>query len=216
MSEKLTTYMLREPDIPLPMDRDEFYRTQVKAVQKNGEATQAAEIVALLLFNVDGEIILQKRSSSKNHNPRMIDKAIGGHVKWGESPSYTMMVETVQELRVPSIVLRTSEDFKKTYKTLHNYLDNIAIIEELDRGIFQLDRKIDGVEYKLSNMVHLFIGVYTGSTKPVDKEASGILYYSLDALKEEMLEQPQLFTQDLHFYLENFKVEIQQFLSQLK
>jgi len=216
MSEKITTYMLRESDVPIPMDRDEFYRTQIKTLKESGESTRAVEIVGLLLFNVDGEIILQKRSTEKNHNPRMIDKAIGGHVKWGESPSYTMMVETVQELRVPSIVLRTSDDFRKTYKTLHDYLDNIAIIEELDRGIFELVRKIDGVEYKLASMVHLFIGVYTGSTKPVDKEASGVLYYSLDALEEEMKDEPQLFTHDLHMYLDKYKKEIGIFLSHLK
>lgn len=216
MSEKITAYALREADIALPVDRDEFYKKLIKSFEKTGEPSHAPEVVALLLFNTDGEIILQKRSHKKNHNPRMLDKAIGGHVRWGESPSYTIMVETVQELRVPSIVLRTNDDFTKTFAFLHDYLDNIAIIEHLDRGIMQLDRTIGDETYKMKHYVNLFIGVYTGSTKPVDKEASGVLYYNLDVLKEEMKVDPDLFTHDLHFYLKTYEKEINDFLKALK
>ena len=145
-----------------------------------------------------------------------MDKAIGGHIRWGESPTYTMMIETVQELRVPSIVLRTEDDFVKTFAFLHDYLDNIAILEQLNKGIVELEWMIDGKKRKLKQFVHLYIGVYTGSTKPVDKEASGVLYYALDVLKEEMGMDPDLFTYDLHFYLKKYEEEINAFLEVLK
>lgn len=212
MSEELTTYEVRDSEIPIPTPRDLFYENQIKIIQKTGKASKIVEIVAVLLFNKDKEIILQKRSHLKKHNPFLVDKAIGGHVAYGNSPSYTVMVETVQELRVPSIVLRTEDDFKKTYNLLHTYLDNIAIIKEFDRGTFDLKRVIEGETYELPSKVHLYIGVYGGSTKPVDKEASGVLYYDLDILKKEMEAQPQNFTEDLHFYLKKYKNEIQDFL----
>jgi isopentenyldiphosphate isomerase len=212
MSEVITTYEMRDPEIAIPMDRDEYYGQIIKEVEKSGKATKAVEIVAVLLFNHEREIILQKRSPSKIHNPFLIDKAIGGHIRYGDSPIYTVMVETVQELKVPSIVLRTEEDFKKTFILLRTYLEDVAIIKELDRQFFELERIINGVKYTIPHKVHLYIGVYGGSTKPSDKEASGVLYYNLDILKKEIAASPGSFTRDLSFYLEKYSKEIDDFL----
>jgi len=212
MVEDITIYEVREPEIAFPMDRDKFYDEQIKTIKKTGKADKIVEVVAVLLFNKDREIILQKRSHHKIHNPFLIDKAIGGHITYGNSPGYTVMVETVQELRVPSIVLRNEGDFKKTYKLLETYLDNIAVIEELDHKIFELERVIGGEKYSMPHKVHLYIGVYGGATKAVDREASGVLNYGLDILKKEMDAQPQNFTGDLHFYLKRYEKEIKNFL----
>ena len=216
MSESVTTYQLRDPEIPLPMDREKFYEEQLKVIEKTGKPSRAVESVGLLLFNKDGEIILQKRSGVKNHNPYLIDKAIGGHITYGDSPFYTLMVETVQELRVPSIVLRNDDDFQKTCKLLNIFIDSIAIVKELDSGIWNLGRVIDKKEYKMACNVHLYIGVYGGSTRPSDNEASGTLYYSLEDLEKEMAEQPDNFTYDLHFYLKKYEKEIEEFLDYIK
>lgn len=212
MSEMITTYELRDLGVVLPMDRDEYYAEQIKSIKKTGKAYKAIEIAAVLLFNRDREIILQKRAPSKFHNPFLIDKAVGGHVRFGDSPMYTVMVETVQELKVPSIVLRTEEDFKKTYDLLKGYLESVALIKEMDKGMFDLERIIDKEKYVIPNKVHLYIGVYGGSTKPVDKEASGVLNYNLDILNKEIEMNPGAFTKDLPFYLEKYKKEIEDFL----
>jgi hypothetical protein len=45
------------------------------------------------------------------------------------------MVESVQELKVPSIVLRNHNDYVKTYNLLKNYLTSTAIIEYIDTKI---------------------------------------------------------------------------------
>ncbi|EKD42934.1 MAG: hypothetical protein ACD_72C00529G0002 [uncultured bacterium] len=216
MAELVTTYELRDPEIPLPMDRDKFYEEQLKVIESTGKPSRAVEIIGLLLFNRKGEIILQKRSGSKVHNPFMIDKAIGGHVKHGDSPLYTLMVETVQELRVPSIVLRNDDDFRKTYKLLETYIDSIAVVKELDKGVWNLGRTINKKNYDMAHNVHLYVGVYSGSSRPSDSEASGILYYNLENLKKEMSEQPGNFTYDLHFYLKKYEKEIEEFLSYIK
>lgn len=213
MSEAVTTYEMRDPDIAIPMDRDEYYDQVIKEIEKSGKATKAVEIISVFLFNRDREIILQKRSPLKKHNPFLIDKAVGGHIRYGDSPMFTVMVETVQELKVPSIVLRTEEDFKKTFLLLHSYLDNVAIIKEFDKNFFELERIIDGKKYIIPHKVHLYIGVYGGSTKPVDREASGVLYYSLDILKKEIEFNPANFAEDLPFYLDKYSKEIQEFLN---
>ncbi len=216
MTEILTTYDLKDPHTQIPMDREKFYEEQLKVIEATGKSSHAVEIVGLLLFTKQGEIILQKRSGNKVHNPYLIDKAIGGHVRHGDSPLYTLMVETVQELRVPSIVLRNDDDFRKTYKLLQTYIDSIAIVKELDQGRWNLGRVINKKNYEMAHSVHLYVGVYGGSSRPSDQEASGILYYSLDNLKREMTEQPDNFTYDLHFYLKKYEKEIAEFLEYIK
>lgn len=212
MSEKITTYQLRELEIPIAMDRDEFYREQIKAFKTTGKPTRACEIVNVILFNSQKEIIVQKRAPSKNHNPYLIDKAVGGHIVFDDNPFYTVMVETIQELKVPSIVLRTDDDFKKTHMLLKNYLDNIAIIKQIDQKILFLDRIISGEKIIIANKVHLFFGIYDGATKPVDQEASGVLYYNLDFLKQEMKNMPNNFTYDLFYFFKHYAKEIDKFL----
>ena len=51
----------------------------------------------------------------------------------------------------------------------------------------------------------MFVGIYGGAIKPVDKEASGILYYEVDILKDEMRRMPDLFTPDLHFMMPKYE-----------
>lgn len=211
-SENITVFDLTDSEVGFPMDRKTFYEEQVKAFKETGEPTKACEIVDVMLFTKEKELILQKRSHTKRHNPYLIDKTVGGHVVYGDNPFYTVMIETVQELRVPSIVLRSQEDFRRTYKTMESYLENIAILKYVDHNIYPLTKVIDGEEITIANKVHMFMGVYTGATKPVDREASGILYYSLDMLKQEMKATPANFTHDLHFFLETYADTIDQFI----
>lgn len=212
MTEKITTYKLSDPSVIIPMERDLFYAEQIAEYKKNGKPSRACEIIGVLIFTVKKELILQKRSHLKNHNPYLIDKTIGGHVQFGDSFTYTTMVETVQELRVPSIVLRTNEDFLKTYLLLKNYLESIAILKQIDQKILFLERIIKNEKIIIANKLNLFLGVYDGPTKPVDREASGVLYYDLNLLKEEMKVTPSIFTQDLRLYIDSYGQEIDDFI----
>ncbi len=216
MSEIITTYEIREPNIPIPMERIKFYEEQVKTFKKTGRPSRTVEIVHVLLFTPEGEILLQKRAPSKHHNPNLIDKSMGGHITFGDAPFYTVMVETVQELQVPSIVLYNEADFKKTYKLLRNYLESIAIIKQIDSKIVVFERIINKQKVKISHKAHFFLGVYGGSTKPVDRESSGVLYYSLKMLGKEMKYHPDNFTNDLLYYLKNYKNEIGKIMKLLK
>lgn len=93
-----------------PYSRKKFYDEQYVA----GESPKMAiHVISVLLFEPDGGIILQKRSDDKRHNSSLIDKTLGGHIKFGDSDDYTTMVEAIQELLTPSVVLENQEDFQK-------------------------------------------------------------------------------------------------------
>lgn len=217
MSEIITTYLLSDPKQAIPMDRDDFYIEQINEFKINGKPTKAVEIVQIILFTPDHEIILQKRSPEKNHNPGLIDKTNGGHVTFGDKPNYTVTAETLQELQVPSIVLDTGNDFKKTYKLLKNYLTNSALIQFIDSQIININKVFrTGEKIAIANKYGFYLGVYGGAMRPADKEASGIMFYKYKNLLEDINQAPQMFTNDLKFFLKKYETEIQNFVSTLE
>lgn len=207
MAEKVQTYLLDDPDTLIPMDRDAFYDEQITLATP----TRAVEIVSILIFNEDGELLLQKRARTKRHNPGRIDKSIGGHVTNGDHTEYTVMVETVQELQVPSIVLRNKRDFLKTYDLLGDYLDTIALLQYIDTRFLTFQKTFDGTAHPIANKVHIYLGVYGGRVKTTDREAQGILTYGLEQLEQEMTASPGLFTDDLAVLFTQYRKEIAAF-----
>lgn len=160
-SEKLTVCDLAHPDLSFPMDRATFYAEQ-SVLEK---PTKAVAIVDIFLFDMEGELFVQKRSSTKNHNPGLFDKSVGGHIQFGDDSNYTSMVETVQELQVPSIALYSDADFQKTLSLLQSYLDTVAVIKHVKTFTDVFEKVIDGQVRHIANQKHLFFGVYNGSVK---------------------------------------------------
>lgn len=216
MSEIVNTYKLDNPVRLIPMDRKEFYNEQISEFKKTWKSSRAVEVINILVFNESWEFILQKRSSHKAHNANLIDKTVWWHIVCWDTADYTAMVETVQELQVPSIVLRNQDDFLKTYDLLKLYLTTTAIIKFVDINIIPTKKIIDGEEIEILNKIHFYIWIYWWSTKNADKEAKGVLFYDIDELSSEMENFPNIFTNDLHFYLDKYKEEIQEFLQFIK
>ena len=212
MSEILNTFLLDDPETPIPMDRDQFYSEQIASYQKTGKPTRACEIVDVFIFNSDKQLLVQKRSHDKKHNPGLLDKSIGGHVRYGDTPDYTVMVETVQELQTPSIVLKNKSDFKKTFELLTDYLTTVAVIRHGSSDIMLLEKKINGSPVIIANKIHVYFGIYDGRTKTVDKEAQGLLFYTIADLDKEMKSIPSLFTDDIHVLLHKMRGDIEEFL----
>jgi len=194
------------------MDRSDFYLKQVELSQKEKKPDMAVGIVSILIFDEKGEIFVQKRSDKKAHNAGMLDKSIGGHITFGDVADFTVMVETVQELQVPSIVLRTQEDFLKAYVLLKDYLNTVAILKHIDTRIYELKRKINNKLIPVLNNINLYFGVYSGSVKTVDGEAKGVLLYSLEDLEREMVEFPGMFSDDLKFFIKRYRPQIVEFI----
>lgn len=216
MGEIISTYSLDNLIMPVPYDRELFYDEQISATEKGIEPAKAVGVFATLIFTEGKELILQKRSNKKRHNPYLIDKTVGGHIQYGDSPYYTAMIETVQELRVPSVVLRKEENFERTLGLLKKSLESTAVLTLAYQDVLTLDHFIDGKRIPIVKNIWLFFGIYSGPMKPIDREASGVLYYDLPALEEEMKRMPDLFTPDLHFFMQRFKPEITEFLKILK
>jgi isopentenyldiphosphate isomerase len=216
MGESITTYDLKKTDVAVPMDRDKFYAEQSKVFRKTGKPTRAIETIMVLIFNLDGELLLQKRSHRKSHNASMIDKTVAGHVTFGDTPLYTVMFESVQELKVPSIVLNTEEEFKKAFKLLRKYMESVALVKYIDKKIMPMERMIKGKKVEIAYKYNFFVGLYNGSVKPVDKEASGVLFYEPKVLEREMKSHPDIFTWDLFYLLKKYNKEIKKILKIIK
>ena len=56
--------------------------------------------VHILVFNSEGELYLQKRSSTKDVNPGLWDTSAAGHVDFGESYEESARRELVEELGI--------------------------------------------------------------------------------------------------------------------
>lgn len=157
MTEYINTYDLDEPYQVIPMERQAFYDEQIKAYKETGKPTRSIDIIDVILFNESGELIIQKRASHKRHNPNLLDKSIGGHVQNGDDPNYTVMVETVQELEVPSLVTRNHTEFMKAYRLLESYLKSVSLIEYIDTQTFLFEKIFDKETVAISNRVHFYL-----------------------------------------------------------
>ena len=216
MSEIVNTYLLSKPGQLIPMKRESFYKEQIAAFKKNGKPSRAIELVQILLFTSDQEIILQKRSNKKKHNAGLMDKSVGGHIQHKNTPTYTVMAETLQELQVPSFVLNSEDDFDKTLKLLQKYLGSAALVQRIDEKIEILPKVFKGEKIPIASKYHFFIGVYDGAVKPIDKEASGILFYNYNSFKKEIKTTPDFFTDDLKYFITKYNKEINNLLLKLK
>ena len=197
-----------------PYSRQKFYDEQFSG---ENSPELAVHIVDVLLFGTDGEIILQKRSENKRHNPLLIDKTLGGHIQFGDTDDYTTMVETVQEMLTPSVVLENKEDFDKTLILLRSYVDTVAVIFKKTVRPWLLEKITDGKMYKVNNVVHLYFGVYGGRMRPADGEASGVLYYSsLEQLEREIELHSDIFTDDLKQICKDYREDILAFKQEVR
>lgn len=67
------------------------------------------------------------------------------------------MVETIQELQVPSLVLKNHDDFLKTFTLLRDYLSTIAIVEKIDTRLVKVEKIIESKPILLANKTHSYI-----------------------------------------------------------
>lgn len=95
----------------------------------HGDPSLMHMVVHVLVFNADGELLLQKRSMDKDVAPGKWDTSVGGHVNAGEPLAEAVIREMEEELGIDTSVpefLYTyihSNDFEServhTYKCVH-------------------------------------------------------------------------------------------------
>lgn len=216
MSEFVNTFPMDEDNRMLyPMNRDDYYNVILEAHKKWEEPKNSVEVIQVLLFNLQGELIVQKRSSTKKHNPNLLDKSIWWHIRVWDTPDHTVMLETVQELEVPSFVLHGRNEFLNKLTVLKEYLHTVWLIRYIDCEVHVFKQMFDEESVKVPKKFHLYFGVYGWSTRTVDREAKWILRYSLDEIDKEIEKYPNLYTDDFRFFLSEYREQINQFIEDI-
>ena len=217
MTEFVNTFPLEEHDRMLfPMERSKYYDQIIEYHRQWKEPQRSVEVVQVLLFNEVWELIIQKRSSTKRHNPNLLDKSIGGHIRVGDTPDHTVMVETVQEMEVPSFVIHNRNEFLDKFSVLKEYIQTIALIRYVDCNVHVFSQLIQWEQVKVPKKYHLYMGVYGWSTRTIDREAKGILRYSMEEVDYELKKYPDMFTNDFQYFMNHYRKDIDAFIEDIK
>lgn len=112
-------------------------------------------VVHLHIYNKEGDLLLQKRSQTKDIQPGKWDTAVGGHVDYGESIEEALRREAREELGIKSFEVEEiaryvfESDIEKelvhTYRTIYEGPFTLNK-EELDDARFW---RIDEIESQL-------------------------------------------------------------------
>lgn len=109
----------------------------------HGNPSLMHRVVHVLIFNEKGELLLQKRSNSKDVAPGKWDTSVGGHVEHGEDLSYAAGREMDEELGVRGFepehlysYIHSNQfetELVNTYRCIFNgpFKFNIAEIDEI-------------------------------------------------------------------------------------
>jgi hypothetical protein len=95
---------------------------------------------------------------------------------------------------------------------LSDYLDTIALIKNVSVFVAPLQKIFDGETVVITNKKYLYLGMYNGSTKTIDRESKGVLLYTLNDLIAEMKQFPERFTADMHYYIEHHEKDLRKFV----
>lgn len=122
---------------------------------------------SVMLFNNEGEVLLQKRAKKKYHSPGLWTNCCCSHQREGETLEEAVSRRLKDEL---GIKCECREVFKFMYRV------------EFENGL---------VEHEID---HVFFGQYNGKVFPNVDEVEEIRWVSLDKLGEEMSDHPENFT----------------------
>lgn len=122
---------------------------------------------SVFVFNGNGDLILQKRASSKYHSGGLWTNTCCSHPKPGECT-----------LEAAERRLQEEMGFRTTLKKLFHF----TYMEEFENGL---------TEHEFD---HVFVGEYIGELNPDPEEVEEIRYINLDRLEKEMSERPSEFT----------------------
>ncbi len=183
--------------------RKSFYEEIKKEYKTKGKISRQVKTIRLLLLTSTGKIFLQRRSHSKDENPGMYDKTIGGHVKAGHTWYITVLQECYEELGFPAAIL-TEEDFRKAIASTD--LSVIGLFRQVDYiQNFLSTRKTKSGIFTQPHMTAIYIGYYDGPIRFHDGESVGVEIFTLAELEKELKAHKEKFTEDLKFMIEKYR-----------
>lgn len=133
---------------------------------------------SVFLFNENGEMLLQKRASEKYHSPDQWTNAVCSHPKLNETYIDGAKRRLQEELGITTAL---EEKFNFIYKA------------EVGQNLW---------EHELD---HVFAGKFEGEFNLNKNEVSEVRYISMNYLENEILEQPQNFTEWFKIILKEYK-----------
>lgn len=202
MNEQLEIYKLDGTFIG-KQDRKEFYDEVKKEFNEKGVISKKVKTTRVLLMNSLGRIYLQKRSATKNENPNLYDKTVGGHVTLNNTFELTTIKECAEELGFPATVL-SEKEYNQAIKSID--LKIIGILKKIDYlPNFESTRILkNGSNFVQPYMTEIYIGYYDGAIRFADGESCGVETFSIDQLKKEISDNPTKFTGDLKFMINKY------------
>ncbi len=156
--------MIREEVILVDETDREIGTMEKLEAHKKGALHRAFSI---LLFNSNGDILLQKRARTKYHSAGLWTNTCCSHPRPGESMKEATRRKLLQEMGIDE---PSDFAFKFQYRT---ELENHLIEHELD---------------------HVFIGRFNGVPKINFREVEDYRWISIDALRSEIESDPGKFT----------------------
>ncbi|RJQ19304.1 MAG: NUDIX domain-containing protein [Nitrospiraceae bacterium] len=127
----------------------------------HGDPSLMHRVVHVLVFNENGELLLQKRSMNKDVAPGKWDTSVGGHVDHGETIVQAVTRETGEELGIKTCEL----EFLYTYIHSNPYETELVFTHSCvySGGISFNKDEIDEVRYWNTNdiMQNLGKGIFS-------------------------------------------------------
>jgi len=127
------------------VDEDDMVIGQAFRSQCHGNPGLIHRVAHVLVFNCRGEILLQKRSMSKDIQPGRWDTSVGGHLMPGEDYLDAARRESFEELGLVNPEL-TFLYYSKIRNAIES--ENVATFRTVSDGPFEFDRsEIDGLKF---------------------------------------------------------------------
>ncbi|MDO4225423.1 MAG: isopentenyl-diphosphate Delta-isomerase [Bergeyella zoohelcum] len=162
--------------VVLVTEKDEFLGLMDK--QEAHEKGLLHRAFSVFLFNKKGEMLLQKRASTKYHSPNQWTNACCSHPRNGENYHQAALRRLQEEL---GISCDLEEKFHFIYKA------------DVGGGLW---------EHELD---YVFVGEYEGDFQLNPNEVAEIRYINLQDLEQEILENPQNFTEWFKIILKEYQ-----------
>lgn len=211
--EKIKIFDLKNKFIGYERKFD-FYKSLRSEFIKKGEVTRKVHTIRLFLLNKKGKLYLSRRSRLKKENSLLFDKNIGAHIRRDETPKYTLLRETAEELGFPLVAL-SNDEFYATLEETDLTLFGVALNNGTIRDFNAVYRYRTNGEVVFPQITTIFIGVYDGAIKFEDSETDIIELFDLDELIEDMKNHPKIYTNDLLILIPKIENELRSIIKKL-